>query len=64
VIIRFVATKYGNYVLIFSAGIRIYYTLIGKKIVLLLGGGNKSTQDKDINRAIKCLSELTQKGGN
>lgn len=32
-------------------GLRVYYALHGQKIVVLLGGGNKSNQARDIRRA-------------
>lgn len=32
----------------YGPGLRIYFAKIGSKVVLLLGGGDKSTQDKDI----------------
>ena len=41
----------------FGSGYRIYYTIRKKKIVLLLCGGDKSSQSKDIARA-KDLLEL------
>ena len=34
-----------------GAGYRVYYAMAGKKIVLLLCGGYKRTQDADIDRA-------------
>jgi putative addiction module killer protein len=34
-----------------GAGYRVYYAIAGKQIVLLLCGGDKRTQDADINRA-------------
>jgi putative addiction module killer protein len=34
-----------------GAGYRVYYAIAGKKIVLLLCGGDKRTQTADINRA-------------
>jgi len=34
-----------------GAGYRVYYAVSGKEIVLLLCGGNKRTQDADIDRA-------------
>jgi putative addiction module killer protein len=34
-----------------GAGYRVYYALDGNKIVLLLCGGDKKTQDSDINKA-------------
>jgi putative addiction module killer protein len=35
----------------YGPGIRIYYGKIGNKVVLLLCGGDKSSQDKDIEKA-------------
>jgi hypothetical protein len=35
-------------------GLRVYYALDGERLVLLLGGGDKSTQQRDI-RAAKAL---------
>ena len=32
-------------------GLRVYYGLDGEDLVILLGGGDKSTQDKDIKEA-------------
>ncbi|MBN2690206.1 MAG: type II toxin-antitoxin system RelE/ParE family toxin [Gammaproteobacteria bacterium] len=37
----------------FGAGYRIYYGEIGRKIVLLLCCGSKSTQKRDIKQAMK-----------
>lgn len=34
-----------------GAGYRVYYAIAGKQIVLLLCGGDKKTQDSDIDRA-------------
>jgi putative addiction module killer protein len=34
-----------------GAGYRVYYGLAGQEVVLLLCGGNKATQDADIDRA-------------
>ena len=41
----------------FGSGYRIYYTVRKQKIVLLLCGGDKSSQSKDITQA-KNLLEL------
>jgi len=41
----------------FGAGYRIYYTEIDNIIVLLINGGDKSTQGKDINKAKSILQE-------
>ena len=34
-------------------GYRVYYSLRGDKLLLLLGGGTKSTQNKDIEKALE-----------
>lgn len=43
--------------LFFGPGYRIYYTIKGKEIVLLLTGGDKSTQERDIAKAAELLKE-------
>ena len=35
----------------FGPGLRVYYGLHGQQIVVLLGGGDKSSQSRDIRRA-------------
>lgn len=47
--------------LFFGAGFRVYYTLRGQQVVLLLMGGDKSTQDKDIEAARILLTSLEAK---
>ncbi len=42
----------------FGGGLRVYYTIRNQQIVLLLAGGDKSTQNRDIARAKLLLSEL------
>ena len=39
-------------------GYRVYYTRRGEVLIILLVGGDKSTQDKDIKRAQVMLKEL------
>ena len=41
----------------FGSGYRIYYTEINNVIVLLINGGDKSTQSKDIEKAKSILQE-------
>ena len=43
--------------LTFGSGYRIYYTEIDNIVVLLINGGDKSTQVKDIKRAKNILHE-------
>lgn len=45
----------------YSPGLRIYYSKVGNKIVLLLCGGTKKSQAKDIARAKSYLEDYNQK---
>lgn len=42
----------------YGPGYRVYFAKRGNMIVILLCGGNKRTQDKDIKRAINMAKEL------
>ncbi len=42
----------------FGTGFRIYYTIQNSKVVLLLAGGDKSSQKKDIEKLDRLLKEL------
>ena len=44
-----------------GAGYRVYYARRGKMILLLLCGGDKSSQNADIKCAIKYLREFDQR---
>ena len=41
-----------------GAGYRVYYTRTGTTVYVLLAGGVKASQTKDINRAKKMVGEL------
>ncbi len=41
----------------FGAGYRVYYTFKGDRIILLLAGGDKSSQKKDIAKAMKLIKK-------
>ena len=41
-------------------GYRVYYSMTGKTIILLLCAGSKRTQQKDINRAIEFLKRYKE----
>lgn len=45
----------------YGPGYRVYYTKIGHEIVLLLAGGDKSTQSDDIKTALRLAHNLPEK---
>lgn len=42
-------------------GYRVYYALDGETIVLLLGGGDKGSQRRDIDCAVKCWHDYQRR---
>ena len=42
-------------------GYRVYYSMVGRITVLLLAGGDKGTQNADIKRALKYLSDYRKR---
>lgn len=46
--------------LFFGPGFRIYYTIKKRRVVLLLVGGDKYSQQKDINKADVLLKKLEE----
>ena len=46
----------------FGPGYRIYFSLIGKVVVLLLCAGSKRTQSKDIEKAKNYLQDYKVRG--
>lgn len=42
----------------YGPGYRVYYKKVGNKIIVLLAGGDKRTQKKDIKSAIKMANEI------
>lgn len=42
----------------YGPGYRVYFTKAGREIVVLLAGGDKSTQDADIKLAIRLARDL------
>ena len=44
-----------------GAGYRVYYSISGDKIILLLCGGSKNTQEKDIDTAVEFLKKFKER---
>ena len=44
----------------FGSGLRVYYTVKDKKIVVLLAGGDKSSQQNDIDKARLLLKQMEE----
>ena len=53
-----VGTNFYELRFFFGPGFRIYYTIKGNRIVLLLVGGDKSSQQKDIENAETLLEQM------
>ena len=45
----------------YGPGYRVYFGRVGKTIVLLLCGGDKRTQDTDIERAVAYLQDFKRR---
>jgi putative addiction module killer protein len=48
----------------FGPGYRVYYGKIGQVIILLLNGGDKRSQDKDIRTALELFTEYKGREAN
>jgi putative addiction module killer protein len=46
-----------------GAGYRVYYAHIGNMVILLTYGGDKGSQSRDIDRAIKLLKDWEKRNG-
>jgi putative addiction module killer protein len=44
----------------FGPGYRVYYTQRGNRLLLLLAGGDKSTQQRDIKRALELAQNFQE----
>lgn len=45
----------------YGPGYRLYYLKTGSVVIVLLAGGDKSTQDSDIERAIRVAQDWSNK---
>lgn len=53
-----ITTKLFELRFFFGDGLRVYYTFKNNEVVLLLMGGDKSSQKKDIEKAKKLIDDL------
>jgi len=53
----------GEYKIDWGPGFRVYLARDGKTIIVLLGGGTKKRQQKDIDRAVKLLASYKRRKG-
>lgn len=44
----------------YGPGYRVYYSITGKTVILLLCAGDKRTQQKDIDRAVEFLKKYKE----
>ena len=44
----------------YGAGYRVYFKRRGRKLIILLAGGDKSSQAKDIKAALRLARDLTE----
>ena len=44
----------------YGPGYRVYFAMRGQELVILLAGGDKSTQPKDIKTALRLAKELEE----
>ena len=42
----------------YGSGYRVYYKKVGQKVIVLLAGGDKRTQTKDIKTALRLAQNL------
>jgi putative addiction module killer protein len=46
-----------------GAGYRVYYAQVGNMVILLTSGGDKKSQSRDIERAIRLLNDWEKRNG-
>ena len=57
---RFCRNEVWELVINTGPGYRVYYSMIGDLVVLLLCGGDKSTQQSDINKAVSYFRKYKE----
>lgn len=58
---RFLKNGVGELKVAWGPGYRVYFAMVAQKTVLLLCGGDKSTQQADIARAFKYWADLQER---
>ncbi|MBM7344169.1 type II toxin-antitoxin system RelE/ParE family toxin [Pantoea coffeiphila] len=48
----------------YGSGYRVYYSIEGNKIIILLIGGTKKSQDTDLDHAIRYLQDYKKRSKN
>ena len=46
-----------------GAGYRVYYAHVGNMVIMLTSGGDKKSQSRDIERAVKLLKDWEKRNG-
>lgn len=46
-----------------GAGYRVYYAHVGDRVILLTCGGDKKSQSRDIDRAVRLLKDWEKRNG-
>lgn len=46
-----------------GAGYRVYYAQLGNMVILLTSGGDKKSQSRDVERAIRLLKDWEKRNG-
>ena len=46
-----------------GAGYRVYYAQVGNQVILLTSGGDKKSQSRDVDRAVRFLKDWEKRNG-
>ncbi len=49
--------------IVVGAGYRVYYAQVGNQVILLTSGGDKKSQSRDIDRAVRYLKDWEKQNG-
>ena len=57
---KLIDAQIGELRFFFGGGLRIYYTIRAEEIILLLNGGDKTSQKNDIEQSITLFNQLEE----